>query len=197
MQQDEIAPGARVFVMRLELGSAVLSDMAKIRRERSKLRKQLGKARLARGEGPSNEMRPFAATMNEYSNLDTWQKTKMREVLDAAVQKALDEQPLAKMPMVNVAKQRAGQKIQRVQWVGGRRRAVVLTRYACQPTDEPSSVDVSGGKFVVDALVRAGVLHDDSVEWCVRYAEWKSIPSSERGMCEIEVYELKESHDHG
>lgn len=222
MEADNPDPKACVFRMCLELGSSVLADMARIRRERGKLRKQLGKKRLSEGEGPALVMRPFAATLNEYANLDTWQKTTMREVIDAAVEQACAEYPWAKMAMVNVAKPRKpgkpkpGKKaksskkkpIARVQWEGGRRRAVVLTRYACQPTDEPNSVDVSGGKFVVDALVRAGVLHDDSVEWCVRYAEWKYVPSNERGVCEIAVYELqstelerlkneKESRDHG
>ncbi len=223
MEGSAIDPKACVFRMTLELGSSVLADMAKIRRERGKLRKQLGKKRLAPGEGPPLEMRPFAATLNEYANLDTWQKTTMREVIDAAVESECDQYPAAKMAMINVAKPRKPNKpkpgkapkkpskkkpIERVQWEGGRRRAVVLTRHACQPTDEPSSVDVSGGKFVVDALVRAGVLHDDSVAWCVRFAEWKHVPSSERGVCEIAVYELqstelerlkneKESRDHG
>ena len=55
-------------------------------------------------------MRPFAATLNEYANLDTWQKTTMREVIDAAVEEVCDQSPAAKMAMINVTKPRKPNK---------------------------------------------------------------------------------------
>jgi hypothetical protein len=134
--------------------------------------------------------RPFAATLNEYANLDPWLRTTMRDLLDSAIADQLKKSPRARIPMTNLAKPRKSGTA-RPRWTGGRRRAVMLTRYACQPTDEPGSVDVSGGKFVLDALVRAGVLQDDNVEWCARFAEWKHVPSSQAGWCEVDVYEMK------
>lgn len=200
LQRDAFHPDDRVLHLRLDLGSFVLGERRKNQSERARLRKSLGKSRLSKGEGPTFEVRPYAATMNEYANLDTWQKTKMREVLDALLAEQTKDWPCAQMEMTNLAKPskprkkgspKPSKRPPRVRWSGGRRRAVVLTRYACQPTDEPHSIDVSGGKFVLDAMVRAGVLQDDSVEWCARFAEWKHVPSNQPGWCEIDVYELK------
>ena len=204
LSADEVDPEARVLHLRLDLGSFVLGERRKNQGERARIRKLLGKTRLSKGEGPTFEVRPYAATMNEYANLDKWQKTEMREAIDALLVDAMEKWPLAKMEMANLAKPskpgrkapkkgpaKASKRPPRVRWSGGRRRAVVLTRYACQPTDEPGSVDVSGGKFILDAMVRAGVLRDDDVESCARFAEWKHVPSSQPGWCEIDVYELK------
>lgn len=53
---------------------------------------------------------------------------------------------------------------------GQAKRWVRVTRFTVQPNqiDDPSAIDALGGKCAVDALVRCGVLVDDTPTWCHR-----------------------------
>jgi hypothetical protein len=71
------------------------------------------------------------------------------------------------------------------------RRWVRVTRFSPQQVDDPTAVDSIGGKMPVDALVRAGVLIDDSETFCRREGgSAKTKPKNVNVL--VEVFEMAE-----
>jgi len=66
------------------------------------------------------------------------------------------------------------------------RRRVEVTRHSSRQPDELSA-DILGAKLVLDALVKAGVLRDDSIKWCERVARWEQAPPG-HGRLVVEVF---------
>lgn len=72
---------------------------------------------------------------------------------------------------------------------GGRKRAVVVTRFSSVRPDEESVDATLGGKIPVDRLVQAGVLRGDTHVWLVRYGSWVPCLRGE-GRVVVDVYEI-------
>lgn len=107
----------------------------------------------------------LAPMMNAINGLKPWSKAKIRESIDLNIEE-LGEPPQAT----------------------GARRRVVVTRYSSQRPDE-LAVDLIGGKYPVDRLVKAGILAGDSSKHLDREARWtKAKPGA--GYLRIEVYEI-------
>lgn len=70
---------------------------------------------------------------------------------------------------------------------GNRRRLVRLTRYSSKRPDE-LAIDIIGGKAIMDQLVKAGVLRDDSHDWCERDARWEKA-GPKMGRVVVEVFD--------
>ena len=66
------------------------------------------------------------------------------------------------------------------------KRRVLVTRHTSGRLDEVS-VDVCGGKLLLDVMVSAGVLVDDSPEWCEREARVVNAPPGS-GFVTVEVF---------
>jgi len=113
--------------------------------------------------------RDLAPTMNAYAFLKGWQKTKMRTRLDTELRAHVDFRDAE----LNAAK---------------KRRWVRVTRFSTQQPDE-LSVDVLGGKMPVDALVRCGVLYEDSPDAIVREGRWEKCKRGETSVL-IDVFEV-------
>ncbi|NBC17182.1 MAG: hypothetical protein GVY18_07685 [Bacteroidetes bacterium] len=142
---------------------------------------------------------PFAPTMNEYAakKQRKWALKKLNKEVDELIEAVKPAWPLwdmgverrtePKMVDGRLSLTKRGKVRVRTIVEGGWRRHVVVTRYSSRQPDE-LSVDVVGGKLVVDRLVLAGVLRDDSPRWCVREARWEQAPPG-RGSLRVDVYE--------
>lgn len=168
IQRHERGP----IVFRLEL--AIGNPNTKARRRRR-----------ARGEiGPA---KPWAPTLNEYNGLNGWAKASLREAVDWHITAARQRWPSADMGIQRLPGK--GGRIGRLVRPGkARRRLVMVTRESTTAPDEISA-DVIGGKLPIDRLVQAGILLDDSDEWCVRDARWQQTDRG-AGRVVIEVFEL-------
>jgi len=71
---------------------------------------------------------------------------------------------------------------------GGRRRRLRVVRYTSGRLDESAGVDTLGGKLVVDELVTANILRDDSEEWVERVGRAERAPQGQ-GCLVVEVFE--------
>jgi len=132
----------------------------------------------------------LAPSMNVYSSMKGWQRGKTRTAVDWKILEA--KQAWGSWPM-NVTRKiehviKKGIARKRTRVTGGRRRLVVLTRESSREPDE-LSVDVLGGKIVLDRLVQACVLRDDRRTWCAREAHWAPA-KPKQGRVVVEVYEL-------
>ena len=124
---------------------------------------------------PARGKHYYAPTLNEYAQLDNWQRTKIRR----AILNEIDAYLAAGWVYGN---QRADMGVKRMPGrrgmlgklvsVGkGRKRIVEVIRKSGREPDEISA-DSIGGKIPIDQLVRAGILVDDSPKWCERKAHW-------------------------
>jgi len=112
----------------------------------------------------------LAPTMNVYSEMEPWAKEALREALDFRI--------LAETPKWPKASLQGSE----------RKRAVRVTRYSSAMPDE-ITVDVLGGKAIIDRLVQAEILAGDHASKLAREARWESAPPL-HGSLLVEVFEL-------
>lgn len=112
-----------------------------------------------------------APSMNIYSNMETWQKDKLRKALDWHVAAAVSKWRGCILPK--------GSK---------RRRMVIVTRRSSARIDE-NSVDVMGGKVPIDRMVLANVLAGDDAKLLLRRSGWEKAPPG-KGSVLVRVYEI-------
>lgn len=74
---------------------------------------------------------------------------------------------------------------------GKAKRWVRVTRFSPSKVDDPSAVDAIGGKMPVDALVRAGVLHDDNEAHCRREGGYRKTKKGNVHVL-VEVFHMAE-----
>ncbi|RTL27859.1 MAG: hypothetical protein EKK55_05555 [Rhodocyclaceae bacterium] len=191
IEREGFGIGAHVFRLELPFQGDALALARPVHRERAKLRKQLGVKRLPAGMGPPLVERPYAPTMNEYANLRTFEKDKLRKAIDGVIFGLKARWPAWNMGVRAVGVLRGAGKKQRagVDLVGGRRRVAVVTRFSSQPVDE-ISVDILGGKMLIDRLVAAHVLRGDDAEWLARVPRWK-LAAPEEGRVVVDVHEIE------
>lgn len=115
--------------------------------------------------------REHAMTMNEYSGKKGWVKKKIRQELDRQLLALIDPIPGAVI-------------------YGKRRRWVRVTRFSPRKVDEVSA-DTIGGKCPIDALVRVGVLADDTQALLVREPRWEPTAPGNTHVL-VEVFEVTE-----
>lgn len=114
--------------------------------------------------------RSLAPTLNEYGQMEPWQRKKLAEDLDKHIKAALASWPKALLLHQP------------------RRRGVRVTR-ASQRTPDEISVDVIGGKMPIDRLVQASILAGDQRQHLEREPVWK-LAKAGRGSFTVEVFEI-------
>lgn len=186
IEREHVVRGARVFSLELGIGSEATKQVKKWVAARREFRKKLGVKRLKKGEGPAISVLVWAPTLNEYNGLDSRQKEQLRKAIDARIVETREGWPDWHAGFREGASVARGKV--RVAREGGRRRAVVVTRYSSRRVDEVS-VDVCGGKMPIDRLVLAGVLRGDTDEWLVREAAWVPVAPG-HGKVVVDVYEI-------
>ena len=132
----------------------------------------------------------LAPTLNQYANMKSWQRAKIRTAVDGKVTASKSRWGSWHMGVRRDVKAKIvdGKIRKRTIVTGGRRRLVVLTRETSRRVDE-LGVDILGGKIPVDRLVQARVLHGDSAKWLAREAI--HVPAyPKQGRVVVEVYEL-------
>ena len=108
--------------------------------------------------------------MNSYANMESWKRQSIRKQIDSVLFARFGGLPVSETNPLHH---------------GGKRRSVIVTRYSSRPTDE-LSVDLIGGKIVIDCLVRAAVLAGDSAQLLGRDARWvKSPPGTGKLVVEV------------
>ena len=112
----------------------------------------------------------LAPTMNVYSGMQAWQRDRFRKRLDKLLSDAMLVQRNAKL---------TGEP---------RRRIVRITRHSSRRVDE-ITVDVIGGKMVLDRLVHAGIVAGDAARDIVREPRWQPC-DPKMGKLTLEVFEL-------
>lgn len=188
IDSSRVKLGEKVFSFELALGTDATAPVKKRAKERKELRASLGVTRLAKGVGPAAiKAKPYAPTLNEYNGLVGWRKAHVRESIDGVILEAKTRWPAWAMGVTE--HQKIGPKGKVQSWrSGGRRRAVVVTRYSSKRPDE-IGVDSIGGKMPLDRLVLASVLRDDKDEWLFRVARWEFAPP-DAGRVVIDVHEI-------
>lgn len=126
----------------------------------------------------------LAPTMNVYAQLQGWRKAKMATQIDWYIVAA---KLVCKTWAMGVVREPKGKTGRPGSATGGRRRAIIVTRYSSVRPDE-LAVDSIGGKLVVDRLVHANVLRNDDPDWCERRAAWEKAPPG-KGSLVVNVYE--------
>lgn len=189
---NEEAPplGERVFQIVCKLGNDARKEMDAVHKERKALREQLGKKRLAPGEGPAKVKPIYAPTLNEYNALDRWKKGELCDAIDLEIDRLKKVWPAWSCGCVDrlmVTKKSKGKE--RLVREGGRKRIVVVTRESSVRPDEESLDGHLGGKIPIDRLVHAGVLRGDNHEWLVRYGHWVKASPAE-GRVVVDVHEV-------
>mgnify|MGYP000981077100 CR=1 FL=1 len=189
MRLDEEAPPLGPLVFRLEcrLGGDARKEMDAVQKERKAIRAQLGKKRLAPGQGPPKPQILFAPTLNEYNAMEPWKKGDLCDLFDAEIDRRKRDFPAWSCGSIDRRVQGKGGKERTVR-EGGRKRIVVVTRESSVRPDE-LALDLLGGKIPIDRLVIASVLRGDSATWLARYCDWKSAPPGE-GKVTIDVHEV-------
>ena len=133
-------------------------------------------------------------TMNAYASWKPWQRARARReimvALNGAAWTALPGEHQWRAPWLGIVRgpsSRRGMLGPVVREGESRKRRVVVTRRSARQPDEVSC-DTLGGKMPIDALVRAGILRDDSPRWLERVARWERATGAEQGV-RVEVYE--------
>lgn len=128
--------------------------------------------------------------MNEYNGMPGWMKAKVRDAIGHQIQARIGRWPSWHAGFRETGVLHKVKGVQKVAQVrsGGRRRLIRVVRHSPRRPDEVT-VDIIGGKMVVDCLVRFGVLVGDDDACLVREAEW--YPSNEGdGRVVVDVFEL-------
>jgi hypothetical protein len=112
----------------------------------------------------------LAPTLNVYGSMKPWQRAKLYKDLDLRILAELARWPHCLL---------RGEK---------RKRAVRVTRASSSIPDE-ITVDIIGGKVVVDRMVLRDILAGDSGELLEREALWVQVPPK-KGSLLVEVFEL-------
>lgn len=180
------------LIARLERGPLVFRLELAITNPHAKARRKYRRARMDSLSSRTGEDRShvWGPTFNEYNGLTGWQKAKLRVAVDWRITEARTRYPNSDMGVERLPGKygRVGRLAKRGQ---ARRRIVHVTRESSSRPDDISA-DVIGGKLPIDRLVQAGILFDDSDEWCVRVARWQQVPPG-RGRVVLEVFELAKS----
>lgn len=187
---EEAPPlGERVFQIVCKLGNDARKEMEVVHKARKALREQLGKKRLAPGEGPAKVKPIYAPTLNEYNALDKWKKGELCDAIDLEIDRLKKDWPMWSCGCIDrmmiTPKSKGKEKLVRN---GGRKRIVVVTRESSVRPDE-LALDSIGGKIPLDRLVHAGVLRGDTITWLARYCDWKPASPGE-GKVTIDVHEV-------
>lgn len=127
----------------------------------------------------------LAPTMHEFANLKHFVKAKLRQELDWLIVAAKQKWRAWEMGVLRAPQLPSGRAGKAK---GGRRRGICLVRHTMREPDE-ISCDVLGGKLIIDRLVQANVLVDDSRKWLERVPIWMPAPPGE-GKLVVDVFEL-------
>ncbi len=114
--------------------------------------------------------RDQAPTMNQFGFMKGWQKKKLAKTFDDVLAQLLPSFPAA---LLHGAR---------------RRRWVRVTRFSTKRVDD-LAIDILGGKFPVDALVRNNILADDNNELMHREPRWMKTKQGNSHVL-LEVYEM-------
>lgn len=141
-----------------------------------------------------------APTLNEYANMPSWKRARLRTEVDGMILAALPSYPRARMRLHRrvetkwVRTKAGGKRLSRRTIVAnGEPRDVLVTRFSSRQPDE-TSCDVLGGKLPIDRLVHADILRGDSPSWITRAGAWAPAPPGATRV-RIEVFACGEYAD--
>ena len=132
----------------------------------------------------------LAPTMNALRGMPTFSKQNARKEIAKRISEERARWP--KAPWGGQHERVKHGTRERLSPVGGRRRFVRVTRFSARRPDDLGP-DVIGAKLLLDQIVEAGILGDDSAAWCEREGRWEAAKTG-AGFLRLEVHELHGEH---
>lgn len=146
------------------------------------------KARRRR-RSPGEKPPVWSPTLNEYNGLQGWAKSELRTAMDWRIVEAMTRWESCHMGIKREPGKRG--RVGRLVTRGRARRRLVRVYRESSGRPDEIAADIIGGKIPIDRLVQAGILLDDTAEWCVRESQWQQVAKG-CGRVVISVFELKE-----